>query len=251
MKQVVQTLSLLLTVALAGCVATNYHINSKSLSDKQLFYQTIQKFKVGHLQECADTFIKFNKEYPTSAYSIKLLILKAYSHYINDDYTQVVFTVDKFLSQYPINKNAPYMYYIRGVSNYNQIMDVERDQKFASNAKKDFQILINTYFYSKYIHDAKYKLEHVDNILAGKEMNIGKFYMRINKPIASINRFKNIIKKYETSIFTPEALYRLIEVYSILGIKDQAKILLSVLSYNYPKNIWYYKSYQLLAKVNK
>ena len=251
MRKILQILIILLPITLFGCVVTNNHISSEFINEKQLFFQGIQKIKVGRSKECTNILTKFNKTYPASVYHSKLLILEAYSYYVDNNYLQAILTINHFLHQYPMHKDVPYMYYIRGISNYSQIIDVERDQKFASNAKKDLQILINSYTSSKYSDDARYKLEYVDNILAGKEMDIGKFYMRINKPIASINRFKNIIKRYQTSVFTPEALYRLIEVYSTLGIKDQAKILLSVLSYNYPKNVWYYKSYQLFTKMDK
>ncbi len=143
------------------------------------------------------------------------------------------------------------MYFIKGMSYYNQIMDIGRDQEFTLNAKKEFEILVNLFPGSKYANDAKWKLEYIDNILAGKEMDIGRFYLRIHKPISSVNRFKNVVDNYQTTIFIPEALYRLVEVYYILGIKEEAIRYASVLGYNYPNSTWYKKSYQLLTLKSK
>jgi outer membrane protein assembly factor BamD len=220
----------------------------ENISDKQLYDQSTKEVKAENYKKAVKTLTKLENEYPASEHYSDALVLKAYSYYSDDNYTDAILTVDDFLHQFPIDKNASYMYYIKGMSNYNQMMDVGRDQQFAIDAKKDFEMLINLFPNTKYANDAKWKVEYIDNTLAGKEMDIGRFYLRVYKPISSVSRFKNVIEKYQTSIFTPEALYRLVEVYYILGVKDEATRYASVLGYNYPSSIWYRKSYDILLK---
>lgn len=237
-----------LFIFLTGCSSKKSDISEfKTISEHELFEQGTKEVKSGNYKEAVKTLTKLENEYPASDNYSDTLVLKTYSYYADDKYTDAILTVDDFLHQFPINKNAAYMYFLKGMSYYNQIMDMGRDQEFALNAKKEFEILVNLFPSSKYASDAKWKLEYIDNILAGKEMDIGRFYLRTHKPISSVNRFKNVIDKYQTTIFTPEALYRLVEVYYILGIKEEAIRYASVLGYNYPNSIWYEKSYRLLT----
>ena len=236
-----------LFIFLIGCSSKKSDITFETISEHKLFEQGKKEVKLGNFKKAIKTLTKLENEYPASENYSDTLVLKAYSYYADDKYTDAILTVDDYLHQFPINKNAAYMYFIKGMSYYNQIMDIGRDQEFTLNAKTVFKILISLFPSSKYANDAKWKLEYIDNILAGKEMNIGRFYLRTHKPIPSVNRFKNVIDNYQTTIFTPEALYRLVEVYYILGIKKEATRYASVLGYNYPHSIWYNKSYKLLT----
>ena len=240
-----------LFILLTGCNSKKSDIEYKTISEYELFEQGKKEVQSGNFKEAVKTLTKLENEYPASDNYSDTLVLKAYSYYANDKYTDTILTVDDFLHQFPINKNTSYMYFIKGMSYYNQIMDIGRDQEFTLNAKKEFEILVNLFPGSKYANDAKWKLEYIDNILAGKEMDIGRFYLRIHKPISSVNRFKNVVDNYQTTIFIPEALYRLVEVYHILGIKEEAIRYASVLGYNYPNSTWYKKSYQLLTLKSK
>ena len=242
------TLALIIFL-MASCSSTKKdNIQVENISDKQLYEQSTKEVKSGDYKRAIKTLTKLENEYPASDHYSDAIVLKAYSYYSDDNYTDAILTVNDFLHQFPINRNAAYMYYIKSMSNYNQIMDIGRDQKFTIDAKKDFKILVNLFPNSKYANDAKWKLEYIDNLLAGKEMDLGRFYLRVNKPISSVNRFKNVVEKYQTSIFVPEALYRLVEVYYILGVKDEATRYASVLGYNYPDSIWYRKSHNILLK---
>ena len=240
-------LTIMVLIMLTSCGGKNKK-DSLGLTENQLYEQGMKEVKAGDYHGAAKTFTKLENEYPAFARYADTLILKTYAFYSEDKYVDAILTIEDFLQQFPVHKDAAYMYYLKAMSHYNQIMDIGRDQELTMKAKEDFRILVLLYPGSKYASDAKWKLEYIDNILAGKEMEVGRFYMRTNKPIASINRFKSVIEDYQTSVFTPEALYRLSEVYFILGIKNEATKYASVLGYNYPKSTWYQKSYDLLEK---
>ena len=241
-------LAIMFFLMLVGCSTKNNRLNIKTTTEEQLYEQGMKKVKSGDYHNAIKTLERFEERYPASRHYADVLILKAYSSYSEDKYTEAILTVDDFLQQFPVHKEVAYMYYLKSMSNYNQIMDVGRDQGFAILAKEGFETLIHLYPHSKYANDAKWKLEYIDNILAGKEMDIGRFYLRTNKHISSINRFKNVIENHQNSMFTPEALYRLTEVYFILGVKKEAIKYAAVLGYNYPKSIWYCKAYNLLVQ---
>ena len=241
----------LLTVifAVTKCNANINNFRPDIYNGKKALAQCIKEVKGRSYTNAITTLRKFENEYHSSKYYPTSLILKSYLYYLTHNYVQTLLIVDDFLHQYPINRNASYVYYIKGMSNYKQIMDIGRDPKFAVIAKKDFKILNILYPYSPYTNNIQRKLAYISNILVGKDMEIARFYMRINKQILSANRLKSIIKKYRYSIFAPEALYRLLEIYYMLGAKNQACIITSVLSNNYSQSLWYYKSYKLLTKM--
>ena len=236
-----------LCLVLIGCSVKSKKPTFQNISEDQLYEQGMKEISTQHYKNAIKTFTRFEEECPLSKHYANVLILKAYSLYLENKYTETILTIDDFIQHFPVHKDLAYMYYLKAMSNYIQIMDIGRDQNFAMLAKDGFEMLIQLYPQSKYAEDAKWKLEYIDNILAGKEMDIGRFYLRTSKHISSINRFKNVIENHQSSIFTPEALYRLTEVYFVLGIKKEATKYASVLGHNYPKSIWYCKAYDLLV----
>lgn len=226
-------------------------LRDENINDIQLYEQSTNQVKSGDYKRAIKTLTKLENEYPESDHYSDVIVLKAYSYYSDRNYIDAILTINDFLHQFPINKNAAYMYYLKGMSKYNQIMDIGRDQGLSIEAKKDFEMLVNLFPDSKYASDIKFQLEYIDDILAGKEMDIGRFYLRLNNPISSVNRFRNVIENYQKSIFMPEALYRLVEVYYILGVVEEASRYASALGYNYPDSIWYRKSCDILFKNKK
>ena len=174
------------------------------------------------------------------------MVFKAHSYYINNRYTEAIVIINDFLHQFPANNHSSYMRYLKGLSYYKQIISIETDQESSRNSKKSFEALVNLFPDSQYSNDANDKLKQLNNILAAKEIEIGRFYLRTNKPISSINRFINIIKNYKTSIFLPEALYRLTEVYYTLGIKDEFIKYYVLLEKEYSNSTWYKKARNIL-----
>jgi outer membrane protein assembly factor BamD len=198
----------------------------------------------------AVTFDEVERQHPYSVWARRATLMSAYNHYLSNDYDAAILAARRFLALHPGNQNAPYAYYLIGVSYYEQIQDVGRDQKntrFALNAMNE---LVRRYPNSQYAADARLKIELARDHLAGKEMEVGRFYLRQKNYIAALNRFKNVVEQYETTSHVPEALHRMVEVYLALGLFEEAKKSAAVLGYNYPDTDWYKYSYALMQGRN-
>ena len=155
--------------------------------------------------------------------------------------------LDRFVKLHPGNKDTPYAYFLKALNYYEQITDVGRDQGITQKAREALNEVVRRYPESQYAKDAKIKLDLVLDHLAGKELEIGRYYLNRGKLIGAINRFKHVIDSYQTTTHTPEALHRLVEAYLALGIKEEAQKYAAVLGHNYPNHPWYEKSYRLIG----
>jgi outer membrane protein assembly factor BamD len=173
--------------------------------------------------------------------------MSAYSYYEASKYNPAILAADRFIQLHPGNKDAPYAYYLKAVSLYEQIVDVGRDQKKTEQATAALTELIRRFPQTEYARDARLKYDLTRDHLAGKEMNIGRYYLTRGQQVAAINRFRTVIEKYQTTSHVPEALHRLVESYLSLGIVKEAQTAAAVLGYNYPGNEWYQDSYALLT----
>ena len=194
---------------------------------------------------------KFNEAeilFPQSVWAPKSALMAAYSYYTQDYYADTIAELERFLRVYPLNKNLDYVYYLLGVSYYEQIVDEKKDLQSIIRAKKYFEILIQNYPNTNYSLDAEYKIELVNDTLAAKEMYIGRYYFDKKKWIPAINRFKSVIDNYDTTVYAEEALHRLVEIHYLLGLKDEAKKYAKLLGYNYQSSIWYEKTYSIFDK---
>ncbi|MCL4164117.1 UNVERIFIED_CONTAM: hypothetical protein GTU68_062815 [Idotea baltica] len=212
-----------------------------------LFQEGSYYLNKNNFKAAAEKFETLENEHPTSEYTPEAKVRKAYALFLDGNYILSQLIIDDFIRQYPAHNSTSYMYYLKGLSYYNQIVDIGRDQELTHKALESFEDVIRRYPYSKYAKDAKLKIDYAKNTLAGKEMDIGRFYVRTNKLIAALGRFENVVDNYETSIFIPEALYRLTEIYYALGDIEQAKVYASVLGHNYPDDDWYAKSYDIIV----
>jgi len=174
------------------------------------------------------------------------MLMSAYASYRTTDYEESIATAQRFISLHPGNESTPYAYYLIAINYYDQIFDVGRDQATTVSAEAALQQVTRRYPDSDYARDARLKLELTHDHLAGKEMSVGRYYLRQNQQLAAILRFKNVVRDYETTSQTEEALHRLVESYVSLGIINEAKLVGSVLGYNYPDSPWYEDSYDLL-----
>jgi outer membrane protein assembly factor BamD len=163
-------------------------------------------------------------------------------------YPDAISSAQRFLTIHPGNKDAPYANYLIAMSYYNQIGDVTRDQKITVQASDAFQELIRRYPESRYSADARLKLDLINDQLAGKEMEVGRYYQRSGNWLASVNRFRLVVDKYQTTTHTPEALMRLTESYLALGVPDEAVKSAAVLGRNYPGTVWYERAYALVRR---
>ena len=194
---------------------------------------------------------KFNEAeilFPQSQWAPRSALMSAYSYFDFGYYGESIDEVNRFLKTYPNNDRKNYAHYLKAMSYYNQIVDEKKDLGPIIEAKESFQLIILQYPNSEYAMDAEFKLELIEEILAAKEMHIGRFYLKKEKWIPAINRFKKIVEDYETTIFAEEALHRLVEVYYKIGLVEESKKYAITLGYNYQSGEWYKNSYQVFNK---
>jgi outer membrane protein assembly factor BamD len=197
---------------------------------------------------------KFNEAetlFPQSEWAPKSALMAAYSYYFQNYYGDAIAELERFIKIYPLDKNLDYVYYLLAVSYYEQIVDETKDLQSIIKAKQNFEIVIKNFSNTKYALDAEYKIDLINDILASKEMYIGRYYFDRKKWIPAINRFRTVIDDYDTTIYAEEALHRLVEVHYVLGLKDEAKKYAKLLGYNYQSSKWYEKSYSVFNKEYK
>jgi len=192
-------------------------------------------------------FERVEQYYPYSSWAVNAQLMEAYSEYLQNKYTDAISTLDRFIQLHPAHRDTPYAYYLRALCYYEQIADIQRDQRETEEAMRALQEVVNRYPGSAYARDARLKIDLARDHLAGKEMEIGRYYERQHLYAAAINRFQRVVDNYQTTNHVPEALHRLTEIYLKLGLRDQAKKTASVLGYNYPGSEWYEDSYKQLA----
>ena len=174
--------------------------------------------------------------------------MAAYSYYVQDYYGDAIAELERFLKVYPQHTNIDYAHYLLGLSYYEQITDETKDLKSIIDAKRYFTLIIKNFPNTEYSLDAQFKVDLINDILASKEMYVGRYYFNKKKWIPAINRFRTVVDDYETTIYTEEALHRLVEVYYTIGLKDEAKKYANLLGYNYQSSKWYEKSYSVFNK---
>ncbi|NKB54892.1 MAG: outer membrane protein assembly factor BamD [Alphaproteobacteria bacterium] len=196
------------------------------------------------------SFDEVERQHPYSVWATKAQLMSAYASYKRDDYDEAIVGLDRFIELHPGNPDVAYAYYLKGVSYYEQISDVGRDQKMTELAREGLQDVIRRYPNNKYGRDARAKLDLVDDHLAGKEMAVGRYYQQRQEFLAAINRFRSVLQNYQRTTHAPEALLRLTESYLSLGITDEAQMAAAVLGHNFPGSKWYEDSYALLEQRN-
>jgi outer membrane protein assembly factor BamD len=192
-------------------------------------------------------FQEVERQHPYSEWARRSILMQAFAHYEGNDYDEAIGDANRFIQLYPGNPSAGYAYYLRSVCYFEQIADVGRDQAATGQALNALQEVVQRYPNSEYAADARLKIDMVKDQLAGKEMTVGRYYLRAGDSLAAIGRFHNVIDRYQTTSHTPEALYRLVEAYLTIGLVEEAKRNGAVLGYNYPGDRWYADAYKLLT----
>ena len=193
-------------------------------------------------------FDEVERQHPYSVWARRAQLMSAFSYYMGRDYQKSIESAQRFLSIHPGNKDAPYAYYLIALDYYEQISDVSRDQKITQQALDAMNDIVRRYPSSTYAADARLKIDLVRDHLAGKEMEVGRFYQRRGEWLASIVRFRKVVDEYDSTTHTPEALQRLTESYLALGLPAEAKKAAAVLGANYPGSKWYGRAYALMQK---
>jgi len=212
------------------------------------YMEAIESLEEGDAFFAAKKFLESELLLPQSDWAPKSALMASYSYYIQDYYTEAIFNLERFIKTYPKHSRIDYAHYLLAMCYYEKIEDEKKDLQPLIFAKKEFNFLINNYPQTDFALDSKFKIGLINEVMASKEMYLGRHYIKKEKWISAINRFKNIIKNYETTIFAEEAIHRLVEVHYRIGLEDEAKKYASLLGYNYLSSDWYKKSYKIFNK---
>tara|TARA_B100000579_G_C22794604_1_gene836402 strand:+ start:93 stop:935 length:843 start_codon:yes stop_codon:yes gene_type:complete len=231
-------------------VAKKSVINEKSLDLQVLeaYEEGIKSLESGDVLFAAKKFNEAEILFPQSDWAPKSALMAAYSYYTQDYYEDAIAELIRFTKVYPKHKNLDYAYYLLANSYYEQIVDEKKDLQSILDAKKTFMIVMNNFPNTDYALDSEFKVDLINDILASKEMYIGRYYFEKKKWIPAIKRFRTVIDEFETTIYTEEALHRLVEIHYILGLEKEAKNYANLLGYNYQSSEWYKKSYAVFNK---
>jgi len=218
---------------------------TQSQTAEGLYQEATAAMRRGDFNTAIPLFEQIEREFPYSKFATKSQLQAAFSAYENDKYDQAILALDRFIELHPGNEEIDYAYYLKALAYYEQISDVARDQAITKQSLDAFDTLIKRFPDSEYTRDAKLKRDLTLDHLAGKEMQIGRYYLKRNQMNAAINRFQTVVKDYQTTTHVTEALHRLVESYLILGLRQEAVKVASVLGYNYPGSKWYQDSYKI------
>lgn len=236
-----------LLLSLTSCASKEEKVLAE-LPVEELYNNAMNKMEKKQYKAAIELFEQVERDYPYSTWSTNGQIMQAYAYYSDTKYDDVIATIDRFIQLHPGNKNVAYLYYLRALSYYEQISDTARDQGATELALSSLKEVIARFPSTDYARDARVKIDLANDHLAGKEMEIGRFYLKNGDLIAATNRFRTVVDHYQTTSHTPEALYRLTAAYLTMGIRDEAQRNAAVLGYNYPDSKWYRYSYDLLEK---
>ena len=212
----------------------------------ELYNKALTKLNDGEYKSAAKGFAEVERKHPYSNWATKALLMQAFAHYQRNSYDDAINAAQRFITLHPGHKDAPYAYYLAAISNYEQINDVRRDQTATVKALEGLEEVSRRFPGTKYARDAEQKAKLARDHLAGKEMEVGRYYLKKGSHLAAINRYKRVVTNYQTSNHTPEALYRLTESYLALGVQSEAQTAAAVLGHNYPNSEWYQDAYALL-----
>jgi len=228
-------------------------INQKSLDLQVLeaYSEGIESLEEGDVLYAAKKFNEAEILFPQSEWAPKSALMAAYSYYTQDYYSDCIAELERFIKIYPKYKDLDYVYYLLAISYYEQIVDEKKDLNSILKAQKYFNYVKQNFSNTEYALDSEFKLDLIDEILASKEVYLGRYYIDRKKWVPAINRFKTVVEEYETTIYVEEALHRLVEIHYTLGLKNEAEKYAKLLGYNYQSSEWYENSYMIFDKKYK
>ncbi|SVA38528.1 uncharacterized protein METZ01_LOCUS91382 [marine metagenome] len=253
MKYFANILIILIFLFLNSCSNDKKKIDIIEEEDIELqmidsYKEGIKALEEGDILFAAKKFNEAELVYPQSDWAPKSALMSAYSYYIQDYYGDAIFELNRFIKTYPKDLRLSYAHFLLGMCYYEQIVDEKKDLGPILKAKEKFDYILKNYPGTDFALDAQFKLDLINDILASKEMYIGKHYVKKQKWIPAINRFKTIVNNYETTVYVEEALFRLVEIYYLLGLTDESQKYAKLLGYNYLSSRWYKESYRIFNK---
>ncbi len=235
-----------LLLVLAACGGNKDQVYIEKPVD-DLYNKAMDALVEENYTAAAKTFDEVDAQHPYSVWATKSQLMQIYANFQSGNYNEAVLAADRYIQLHPGNRDVAYAYYMKAVSYYMQIVDVGRDQKLTELALKALDEVVRRFPDTKYARDAKLKLDFTRDHLAGKEMEIGRYYLKRREYLAAMNRFKRVVDNYQTTTHVPEALERLVEINLALGLTNEAKENAAVLGYNYPGSQWYSDAYALVT----
>ena len=252
MKNIIKILFLILSILLVSCSKEE---KISIIEEENVEAQMIEAFEIGYEELInGDTLYaakKFNEAellYPQSQWAPKAALMAGYTYYSDNYYGDAIYEIERYLKTYPNHKNVDYGHFLLAMCYYETIIDEKRDLEPLLKAKKKFEFVMNNFPNTDFSMDAKFKLDLISDKLAGKQMYIAKHYLKKEKWIAAINRYKNIIEEYSTTMYVEEALHRLVEIHYRIGLKQESEKYAKLLGYNYQSSKWYKESYKVFNK---
>jgi len=235
---------------LGGCSTfgeTEKPFDPSSVPADQLYSKGVDELNAKNYEAAVKTFDSLEQTYPYSSYAVNAQMMQGYGNYLRNHYQDATNTLDRFIQLHPVHRDIAYVYYLRALCYYEQIADIARDQKGTQDAMAALQEVVTRFPDSPYARDARLKIDLARDHLAGKEMEIGRYYENQHLYTAAIGRFQRVVDDFQTTNHVPEALQRLTEIYLILGLPEEARKTAAVLGHNYPGSEWYKDSYDQLV----
>jgi outer membrane protein assembly factor BamD len=244
---------IIISALLASCAKevkdiANIKEKNQELEMTSTYKEGYKKLEQNDHFNAAEKFLEAELLFPQSEWAPKSVLMASYSYYLQNYYAKSLLNLDRYLQTYPNDKNVPYAHYLKAMCYYEMIEDEKRDSKPLLEAKEKFIFIIEKYPNTDFALDSKFKLGLIEDILASKEMYLGRHYQKKNKWIAAINRFKNVVEEHDQSVFVEEALHRLVEINYKIGLKEESQKYANLLGYNYLSSKWYKKSYKIFNK---
>ena len=256
MKTLTKILILSIVVILSSCSKNENKISKITEIDQEdemiaTYKEGMKNLDEGDAFYAAKKFLEAELLYPQSDWAPKSALMSAYSYYIQDYYTEAIFNLERFIETYPQDSRMDYVHYLLAMCYYENIEGEKKDLQPLTIAKKEFIYVISNYPSTDFALDARFKIDLINDVLASKETYIGRHYIKKEKWIPAINRFKKILEEYDTTIYAEEAIHRLVEIDYKIGLEEEAKKYASLLGYNYLSSEWYKKSYKIFNKEYK
>lgn len=234
----------LMATSLAACAGNNNEVIIGKVDN--LYNDGMDQMEAKQWKKAINVFEELQRQHPYSGWATRSEMMTAYAHFRLSEYDAARGILDDFIRLHPGHEDLPYVYYLKALSYYDEISDVSRDQGNTHEALKGFEEVVRRFPDSVYARDAQLKITLCRDHIAGQEMSIGRYYQQKGRYTAAIDRFQTVLKDYDRTQQIPEALYRMVESYLALGLRDEAKKSAAVLGYNYPNSAWYHDAYKLL-----
>ena len=247
-RSLIPTLILALSLAVAACGKTEKPYVEREVND--LYNSAMDAMEAGDNKEAVRLFDEVERQHPYSTWATKAQLMSGFVQYMANQYDEAILALNRFIELHPGNRDVAYANYLKALCYYEQISDVERDQQMTRRALDSLQEIVRKYPQSQYARDARLKIDLTRDHLAGKEMEVGRYYLKRGNYLAAINRFRKVVDEYQVTSHVPEALHRLVEAYTAMGLTEEARKAAAVLGHNYPGSEWYVDSYELATGID-